>query len=76
MNGICTAVTTNQEWWRFPVHQIPEIVAIGLYNITKGYIGSCDFLCRAIVSFLVSLLYSSLILAVAAHRIHTKTVGM
>jgi hypothetical protein len=55
--------------WILPVRQIPPKVAIELYRSVVGLMGSYDCVCRMIVSFFVSLLFFSLILALAAQEV-------
>jgi len=61
--------TTCQWRWDFPVHRIRRKVAIELYRSVVGLMGSYDCVRRMIVSFLVSLFFSSLILALAAQEV-------
>ena len=51
------------------MHRIHRKVAIELYRSVVGLMGSYDCVRRVIVSFLVSLSFSSLILALAAQEV-------
>jgi len=63
-------VFTTYHWrWSFPVRRIRRKVAIELYRSVVGLMGSYDCVRRVIVSFLVSLSFSSLILALAAQEV-------
>ena len=61
--------TTCQWRWSFPVHWIRRKVAIELYRSVVGLMDSYDCVCRMIVSFFVSLSFTSLTLAVAAQEV-------
>jgi hypothetical protein len=61
--------TTSQWRWSFPVRRISRKVAIELYRSVVGLLGLYDCVPRVIVSFLVSLSFSSHILALAAQEV-------
>ena len=60
---------TCQRWCSFPIRRISQNVAIELYRSVVGLMGSYNCIRRIIVSFLVSLSFCSLILAVVAQQV-------
>jgi len=61
--------TTCQWRWSLPVPRIRRKVAFELYRSVVGLMGSYDCVRRVIVSFLVSLSFSSLIVAFVAQEV-------
>jgi hypothetical protein len=61
--------TICQSRWSFPLRQIRRKVAIQLYRSVLGLMGSYDCVRRMIVSFFVSLSFTSLVLALAAQEV-------
>jgi len=61
--------------WSFPMRRFLQKVAREPYQTVVGLMGSYNSVHRMIVSFLVSLSFSSLILALAAQMVCTKRGG-
>ena len=61
--------------WSFPVHRICWKVTIELYWSVVGLMGGYNCVCRMIVSFFVSLSFTSPILALAAQEVCTWRGG-
>jgi hypothetical protein len=68
-HGFLPPSESVKQWWIFPVRHIRRNVAFELYRLVVGLMGSYNCLHRMIVSFLVSLSFSSLILALAAQEV-------
>ena len=71
INGVVMGFTSNQWGWSFPIRQIRRKVTIELYRSDVGLMDSYDRVRMMIVSFHVSLSFSSLTLASAAQEVCT-----